>query len=112
MTTRGLKAPARPPALLRACEQTTAATGVQHSKVYVRHFADGSGACCISNPNPKPNPNPDPDPKQERDFRQRAQRSVTSKLAAEGRKAQQTALRGLQDRLGAMEQLDFGVPPL
>ena len=63
MTTRGLKAPARPPALLRACEQTTAATGVQHSKVYVRHFADGSGACCISNPNPKPNPNPDPDPK-------------------------------------------------
>ena len=66
---------------------------------------------CQADPS-SPKPNPDPDPKQERDFRQRAQRSVTSKLAAEGRKAQQTALRGLQDRLGAMEQLDFGVPPL
>ena len=63
-------------------------------------------------PDPSPSPKPKPKPKQERDFRQRAQLSVSSKLAAEGRKAQQTALRGLQDRLGAMEQLDFGVPPL
>ena len=54
LTTRGLRAPPRPPTLLRACEQTTATTGIQHSKVYVRHFADGSGACYIGSHNYSP----------------------------------------------------------
>ncbi len=44
----------KPPALLRACEQTTGKTGIQHSKVYVRRFSNGCGAVYLGSHNFSP----------------------------------------------------------
>jgi hypothetical protein len=44
----------KPPALMRACKQTTREKGIQHSKVFLRHFSDGSGCVYIGSHNFSP----------------------------------------------------------